>query len=96
MTPQEVMSAWTARLPQEIFIAVNELLVKKWKGINNPITIKQEEIIESLSLGRDKIFENHWLDFEPFYEKNGWKVEYTKPFLGETFEPYFTFEPKKQ
>ena len=58
-----------------------------------------EYIIETEAIGDNRltsgiIFDNKWLDIEAIYEKQGWKVRYESPCIGESFDAYFEFTPK--
>lgn len=100
ISPQEV----NHEIPDCIIEAVNMLINKKWDG--HSVTIYQDEILEIVSvenpepdyngdkLPRKEIFDNHWLDIEPLYRKQGWDVEYDKPGYNESYRAYFIFKPK--
>jgi hypothetical protein len=91
-------------IPDCIIEAVNILINKKWDGYS--VTIYQDEILDIVSvenpgpdydgdkLLRKEIFDNHWLDIEPLYRKQGWDVEYDKPGYNESYRAYFIFKPK--
>lgn len=50
-----------------------------------------QDLDRALAVARTQIFEEHWLDVEPLYERYGWKVTYDKPAYNETYEANFTF-----
>jgi hypothetical protein len=57
---------------------------------------QNEVIIEILRLAptgttKQQIFDQHWLDFEPYFRKAGWGVYYDKPGYNEDYEASFTF-----
>ena len=99
ISPAEVLSKKSKVIPDAIFDAINELLVKRYNMNSKKAIIKQDEII-SLAISKDDtltrelIFKNEYLDIEFFYMENGWKVEYRKPF-DESFDAYFTFTNKE-
>ena len=93
-SPSEVEQKWTSRIPGEIFEAINSLLVERWHGNNGKITIRQKEIVARVNIPEEEIYKNHWLDVEPFYKEMGWIVKYDKPAYCESYEAYFTFEPR--
>jgi hypothetical protein len=103
--PSEIVEKKIKTIPNDMIKAVNDLIVKNWNGKSS--TVKQDAIInaylDNLTLSehpneinqsaeRDKIFENHFLDFEDIYRKAGWKVEYDKPGFNESYEPFFVFK----
>lgn len=96
LSPAEVDSAVAqgANLPDGVIEAVNELLIKK--GAAKHITLRQCDVVHAISermgVTKTTIFDNHWLDFEPFYRAVGWKVMYDKPAFNEVYEPTFEFE----
>lgn len=105
--PSEIIQKKTDYIPDEMFKAINDLIVMKWNG--DSATIKQIEIVnaylDNLELSehpleinrkteKDKIFNNHWLDIEDIYRNAGWKVDYDKPGYNESYEPLFVFSKK--
>ena len=52
------------------------------------------KLIVQKGLKRQDIFDNHWLDVEDLYRKNGWKVDYDKPGYNESYNAYFVFSAK--
>lgn len=102
LTPDEVEKERGNYIPDYVFDAFNNLLIRNY-SLNYEIQITQEEaIIEILKLSdnedltKQDIFHKHWLDIEPFYEKFGWIVSYYKPAIDERFKPYFIFKPKNK
>ena len=84
-----------AKIPEEVFEAFNELLVKHFSGAVT--SIRQKDVIALIKkkmclTNTDLIIENKWLDIEPFYKKQGWMVRYDKPgYCDQFYEPYFEF-----
>lgn len=84
-----------ASIPGEVFEAVDELIAVHY----NPSGFKilQQDIIDKLKeKGIEdiaKVYKEKWLEFEPAYIAQGWKVSYDKPvgYAGEDFDPYFYF-----
>lgn len=94
LKPDQIQVAKNADLPDFVISAVNEMLVKKWTGHQARFT--QREIIGLIlskgdNVTRELLFENHWLDFEDIYRRQGWKVEYDSPGYNESYEANFTF-----
>lgn len=108
LTPAQALQQKVSNIPQEVIDAFNTLLASRYSG--HSVTIRQNEVIDLIlknlnyevdyngdpaqTYSRQDIFNQHWLDIEPLYEKNGWKVTYDKPAYCETYEPFFVFEPK--
>lgn len=98
--PQKIYKKRLETFPDVMIEAVNRLIAQEWDGFS--ATITQDEIINlflSLSpstVDEDEIFDNHWLDFEPIFEKAGWKVTYDQPGYCETYDASYTFLKKKK
>jgi len=101
-SPDEARNSSLSSIPDEIIEAVNELLSTKYRG-RGSCTIKQDDIM-NLALSklemsrpavtRQEIFNKGWMDFEPLFEKAGWKVKYDKPGYNEDYAAYFEFSRK--
>lgn len=93
ITPDEVPGP---DIPSKVIAAFNTLIAQNfYKG---HAVVMQKEVVELLvkeGMNRDQLFENHWLDVEPIFEKAGWHVEYDKPGYNETYEPSFEFRRKR-
>lgn len=92
--PGEVVEAKKAALPPEVLDAFNELIAKYWTG--HSATVKQPEVARLIAskLGLENtspVYDNHWLDVEDVYRKEGWKVKYDKPGYNESYDAYFEF-----
>lgn len=99
ITPQELDATLGSDIPDVIIEVVNEMLKKEYRG--RSVTLLQKDIIREVierdcSLTSTKIYENGWLDFEPLFEKAGWKVTYGKPAYCESYEASFEFTPKRK
>ena len=103
LSPDEVLGKKQVSIPDEMLEAVNELIVKKWHG--NEATFRQDDLValylakigeNDIQKSRDKLYENHWLDFEDIYRKAGWSVDYDKPAYNESYPATFTFKKKKK
>lgn len=100
ISPDEVMSNLENIIPNSIILAVNQLLIEKYRG-NGEVSIKQKDIIERAisideTLTSNIIFEKKYMDFEDLYRKSGWSVLYDKPSYRESYDAYFTFNKKKK
>lgn len=100
ITPEEVINVKETILPDEVITVFNELIAKNWK--HGSATIRRCDVAKiirkRMNLKSDElIYENHWLDVEDIYRKNGWKVVFEFPSYDETnYEPYFVFSKKDQ
>jgi hypothetical protein len=101
ISPDNVVKAKKASLPDEVIESFNELIAKNWNGSYSEF--KQDDVID-LILGkmdwpkesRHDLFENNWLDVEPIYEAQGWKVDYDKPGYNEDYSATFNFSKDKK
>jgi hypothetical protein len=99
LSPQDIKNDIENIIPDSIVKAVNNFLKRAFRG--SMVCITQDEILEEIhlvdnTLTRKQIFDNNWLDFEPIFEKAGWKVVFYKSGYNEDFNAYFTFTPKKK
>ena len=100
--PSEILEKKAEIIPTAMIQAVNEMIAKMWDG--RIATIKKEDLLERYfkitgqrndRANCDKLYDDHALDFEDLYRKEGWKVNYESPHYGDSdFEPYFEFEVK--
>lgn len=105
MSPSEVLANKVHVLPPEVIRAVNQLLTERFDG--HQARFNQEEIVNkiiymfadldtngrggSVNCTKEKIYEKHWLDFEPIYRQEGWVVEYDNPGYNESYTPNWKF-----
>jgi hypothetical protein len=97
MTPKEIVELKMSRIPPKVFEAFNEAIADKLS--EGYATVKQDDVVSRIlskidNVTRDQIFDNHWLDVEPFYRKKGWKVSYDKPGYNESYGAYWEFSKK--
>jgi hypothetical protein len=105
ITPEEAAIAnkdyQIGRIPNFVVAAVNRLLTQNYN--KTYITLLQKEILHAIAEEvqdfseefREQLFANKWLDFEPYFREHGWVVEYDRPGYNESYEPCFTFKPKR-
>jgi hypothetical protein len=102
--PEEVVALKKAQFPDFVLEAFNAVIAKHYNcGYSS---FRQDEVITEIisrmpSMGdninvRQHIFDNHWLDVEDIYRKEGWKVEYDSPAYCESYPATFTFRKKKE
>lgn len=101
MTPAQAADLKMSRIPEKVFEAFNEAIADKLS--EGSATVKQEDVVARIlakmtdeGVTRHQIFENGWLDVEPFYRKKGWKVQYDKPAYNESYGAYWDFTAKKK
>ena len=102
--PSEVLTEKAKTIPDAMIQAVNEMIAKNWNG--RSATVRKDDLLERYFKisgktnnreNRDKLYDDHALDFEDFYRKEGWKVKYDSPTYGDSdFEPYFEFTVKNK
>lgn len=94
-------AAFEASIPEEVFEAFNELIVKNYVRSTGSSVVKQDEVIKliidklenntndeqhfSRQKCKNDILGNHWLDIENFYMNEGWIVNYEKSSYGESY-----------
>ena len=95
ITPKELDTV--RRIPEQVITIVNDMIRENYDGTR--AVIEQDALLEKICLvmavnDRQMIFDKGWLNFEKFYQKAGWKVEYFSPDRGETGRTGFSFVKK--
>lgn len=100
-SPDEVRAQKINFIPPEVVLAVNELLTKHWDGRGATIRLpelKAEIGHKMRSSGSANLGKNYasegWLDFEPIFEDQGWKITYDSPGYDENYDAYWKFTRK--
>jgi hypothetical protein len=100
--PSDVVAKKQASVPDFVLEVFNGLIAKNFDGSSARFTqdaavaaILEATDGDPVPVTRARIFENHWLDVEPIYEKAGWKVEYDKPGYNETYAANWIFRKPK-
>lgn len=85
-----------ASIPQEVFASFDWLIAANLsdqgvsKFTKDAIIDKIQEKLPDIT--RQEIFNNKWLDIEPYYEDAGWTVEFQgNTWYGDTSEHKFVF-----
>lgn len=100
ISPLEALNTKGSLFHPGIIQIVNEFLAARYSG-SGGVKILQKEIVDVFlqrhpDYDRKRVFNEHLLDFEPVYEKEGWKVVYDKPGFNEAhYEPSWRFESLK-
>lgn len=92
--PSDVVSV---RKPDQVFEIFNELITKKWDGVQAKITAHEaaEAIAERMDITKSDTFTKKYLDIEESYKQQGWNVIYYKPGYNENpYDPFFIFSKK--
>jgi hypothetical protein len=98
ITPAEAAQSSESSIPAAVFMAFNKLLGERYD--RGGIHIDEKEVVALIlkgdpALTADELYKRKWLDVEPLYRKAGWKVDYDKPGYNETYDPSWTFTPKR-
>lgn len=96
LSPKDVESAKTERVPPQIIEAANELIAERWDGHEARFTLHELGQRARAKLGKDpkEDFEDGQLDIEPIFRKAGWVVEFDRPGYNETYDACFIFRKK--
>ncbi len=96
LSPDEVVLAKTASMPDEVIETFNLLIATKWDGTSARITQSDavEALCDRMKIARKDVFGRHLLDVEDIYRSKGWNVEYDRPAYNENFEASFIFKKK--
>jgi hypothetical protein len=99
--PEDVQDKRNESIPEPVFEAFNELIVREWAlgSANFTLTEVANLAIEKLrktdesfkDLTRQQMYDKGWMDVEPAYRKAGWKVEFDKPGWEQSYDANFTF-----
>lgn len=96
ITPKEAKVLKIDFIPEAVIKSFNNLIAKNLDLSGKSIFTQNEVVKEIIRLDenitRDAIINNRWLDIEEIYRKEGWKVSYESPAIGESFEAHFTFK----
>jgi hypothetical protein len=96
ITPDEAteQAAAAPNIPDPVFEVFNELIVKNLR--DGEAHVLQDDAVTAISgaltVERQDVLDNHWLDVEDAYRAQGWVVDYDKPGYNETYSAFFTFK----
>ncbi len=91
LKPSEIVEAKKESIPDQVFEAFNELIAENWRGSSATFRLSEVHKLVNKKLGGCKL---GWLDVEPVYRKQGWKVDYDAPGYNESYPATFTFSKK--
>lgn len=93
ITPDEILDARQAIIPDEVITVFNEMIVENWR--DGYADVDQDDVVTRIAarmnVERQVIFDKGWIDIEPIFRKAGWKVMYDKPGYCESYDAYFEF-----
>lgn len=82
-------------IPDPVIESFNALILKNFRS--GSAKVIQDDVLKLIlekGLNRQEVFDNHWMDVEDLYRKNGWTVKYDSPCRDENFDSYFLFSIK--
>lgn len=95
ITPKEAAEQADNFIPDEVISSFNKLIAQDYS--NGRATVYQADAIdlicEQMKIERGA-FNFNWLNIEQVFRRAGWKVEYEKPCIGDTFKAFFQFQKK--
>lgn len=96
ITPAKVRELRVNIIPEEIFEAFNECILKYWDGSEAAFSLAEVSILAASKLddGIGNLFKKKYFDVEEIYEKEGWKVIFERPGYNEPGEAMFYFSEK--
>jgi len=102
--PSEVADLKKNLLPGYVLEAFNQCIAAGYDGVSSKVY--QGEVVARIlmlavmagddGLTRDDIYKRKFLDVEPIFEAEGWKVYYDKPGYNEDYGASFTFTSKRK
>ncbi len=94
--PDEILSIKAETFPEEVFIAVNGLIIERMHGQYARFTVKAlRRRMEELGLDRQDITERNYDRVGAVYQQAGWDVSYHSPsYEDRDYDPYYTFGTK--
>lgn len=79
LNSRELRSVNLRSIPDAVILAFNTLVLRNWNGMMSEVNQKDViAYIASTGLTEEEVIKNHWLDVEPLYRENGFKVKYTR------------------
>jgi hypothetical protein len=91
--PDEVIDKKIKSLPDIVIDTFNNAIAEAWNGKESIIYQRTVAflIANELNISEDKVYDRGYMDIEPIYRKEGWKVQYDKPAYNETYEATYKF-----
>lgn len=93
--PHEVEQQKITSIPDSVIESFNLLIAQSWNGRSSRVV--QDDAVAMIvqkGIPSDVLFKNKWLDIEPLFRNEGWKVGYDNPAYNESYPASFTFSKK--
>lgn len=96
--PEDVASMKKKVIPEFVWAAFNELIVKNYDEHGEArVTLKEVVALIKAKLGVvDQDIDRTWLEVEAAYEENGWKVTFDKAAYNESYDSAFIFKRRSK
>lgn len=94
-TPAEARAAQIKRIPPEVVAVFNEALAEgigDGKSVVLRVADMATRVADKTGISRDALFANKYLDIEPLFREQGWKVKWEGNDFGDG--GYWLFEVK--
>lgn len=96
ISPDEVTENIEQSFPDAVLESFNQIIKQNY--YRGQSTFYQDDVVALMvakGLTKKDITAKHYLDVEPIYIAQGWKVEYDKPGYNESYAATFTFKKPK-
>ena len=100
--PAEVQELINKSFPDFVIQAFNSCIQANWIASSGRATFTTAKVVAEMikiqgsqNLDSSTVYSNKWLDVEPLYRDNGWKVTYDSPAYNESYEASFTFSKRR-
>ena len=97
VSPKQAEELQIRHIPPEVYETFNRFIAQKL--YNGRARVLQKDVVaelENRGFDRRRIYDEHMLDVEDAYRKNGWDVVYDSPAYNETYDASFEFKSKKK
>ena len=89
ISPSELLTKRSREIPSEVIDIFNDLLLEKFSG--GMAIIYLSTVTEKVNKHTFPAFEMWWLDVEDIYREQGWKVDFVKQSIGDSFKSHYVF-----
>jgi hypothetical protein len=96
ITPLEAQESEGQQIPAFVINSFNRIIKNKFSGGRAQFTMNEvvAEIQKDSSHTRQFLFDKGWMDVEPVFRAQGWKVVYDQPAYNESYAATYTFSVK--
>lgn len=97
ISPEDIPYQKAIDLPDEVLECWNSMIARCYSSGSSRITLKEASAELQALFGKthQEIRKLGYLDIEPIYRAEGWKVEYDQPGFNESYEAYFVFSKRR-